>query len=161
MVQRLRRNIQQFMNIAYGPKLKVKLRFPEENFFNILPMNHPLVKNKLMKERNRFRRNRYSLMFNPRNKQNIKNFYAIYGHVKNNRVVSAPFRNIVNEPFMRRAGQISNAVTKIQRAYKKHLLMKKVKNRSARKIQTVWRYSPGGPGYRSAKAHFEQMSIKN
>lgn len=161
MVQRLRRNVQQFMNIAYGPKLKVKLRFPEYEFFNILPMNHPLVKNKLVSERNRFRRNRYSLMFNPKNKQNIKNFYTIYGRVKNNRVVSAPFRNIANEPFMRRAGQISNAVTKVQRAYRKYRLAKKVKNRSARKIQTVWRYSPGGPEYRAAKARFESMSLKN
>ena len=143
-----------------GNVLKIELRYPENNFFDILPMNHPLIKNKLLREQNNFRRNRYSLLFNPKRKQNIQNFYKIYGHVKNNRVVSGPFRNMVNEPFMRRAGQISNAVSKIQRAYKKYRLAKlakKVRNRAAKKIQTTWRYSPGGPGYRSALAHFESL----
>lgn len=154
---RIKRNVQEFMNILYGPKLKVKLTFPEEEFFKILPKNHPLIKNKLVSTRNNFRRTRYSLLFDPRSNQNRRNFYTIYGHVKNAGAVAAPFRN---NSVIRRAGQISNAASKVGKSHRKYRadrLEKKVRNRSARKIQTAWKYAPGGPGYRSAKAHFESL----
>lgn len=149
---RLRRNKQQFMNILYGPKIKVKLSYPEENFFSIIPMNDQLVKNKILKEQNRFRRNRYSLLFDPRN---VQNFYKIYARVKNEPIVRNPFRE--HEPFMRRAGTISNATKKVQSAFRKHRVKQRTRTRSAITIQRRWKYSPGGPGFRSAMAHFKSL----
>jgi hypothetical protein len=137
MPPRLRRNIQQFMNIAYGPKIKVKLSYPEENFFNIIPMNNPLVRNKVRSEQNRFRRTRYHLVFDQRNPKNIQNFYKISALLKSKSpVVRRPFLNYETQPFMSRAGSISNAAKKVQRAYRSHLNRR---HQAARKIQSAHR----------------------
>ncbi len=154
-MMRLRRNKQQFMNILYGPKIKVQLRQPADEFFNIIPINHPLVKNKIKSHRNVYRRNVYTLLFDPRNPMNVQNFYKIYARVKNEPIVRNPFRE--HEPFMRRAGTISNAAKKVQSAVRKHRVHQKTRARSATKIQRHWRYSPGGPGFRSAMAHFKSL----
>lgn len=151
---RLSRNKQEFMNILYGPKIKVKLAFPNQNFFRIIPMNDPLVKNKLTKEQNRFRRDRYALLFDPKN--NVQNFYKIYSRVKNTPVVRNPF--VEYEPLMRRAGTIKNSVKKVQKAVRNKKM--RVKSAAAAKIQTHWRYRPGGPGYRSAMKHAISIAPK-
>lgn len=135
--------------------IKVQLRPPAEDFFEIIPINNSLVKNKIKINQNVYRRNVYTLLFNPRNPKNVQNFYKIYARVKNVPIVRGPFTE--REPFMRRAGMISNASKKIQRAFRKHRVHKKTRARSARTIQTHWRYRPGGPGYRSAMAHFKSL----
>lgn len=136
MPPRLRRNIQQFMNIAYGPKIKVKLSYPEESFFNIIPMNNPLVRNKVRSEQNRFRRTRYHIVFDQRNPKNIQNFYKISALLKSQSpIVRRPFLG-QNSSIMSRAGSISNAVKKVQRAYRAHL---NKRHQAARKIQSIHR----------------------